>query len=66
MPLASADEVSAAVATAVQAQRGWAAWNPQRRARVMMKFIDLVNQNADELASPAQLRTRQDPRRRPR
>ncbi len=51
VPLASADEVSAAVATAVQAQRGWAAWNPQRRARVMMKFIDLVNQNADELAT---------------
>lgn len=51
VPLASADEVSAAVATAVEAQRGWAAWNPQRRARVLMKFIDLVNQNADELAS---------------
>ena len=51
VPLASADEVSAAVATAVEAQQGWAAWNPQRRARVLMKFIDLVNQNADELAT---------------
>ena len=51
VPLASAEEVSAAVATAVEAQRGWATWNPQRRARVLMRFIDLVNQNADELAT---------------
>ena len=39
-----------AVANAVEAQKEWAAWNPQRRARVMMKFVDLVNQNIDELA----------------
>ncbi|MGZ8176892.1 CoA-acylating methylmalonate-semialdehyde dehydrogenase [Williamsia sp. SKLECPSW1] len=50
VPLASVDEVGAAVASAVTAQKVWASWNPQRRARVMMRFVDLVNQNADELA----------------
>ena len=50
VPLASAAEVDAAVAVAVEAQKEWAAWNPQRRARVMMKFVELVNANADELA----------------
>ncbi|MEU0495331.1 CoA-acylating methylmalonate-semialdehyde dehydrogenase [Mycobacterium sp. NPDC006124] len=50
VPLASAEEVDAAVAVAVTAQKEWAAWNPQRRARVMMKFVELVNANADELA----------------
>ncbi|MDT4999463.1 MAG: malonate-semialdehyde dehydrogenase (acetylating) / methylmalonate-semialdehyde dehydrogenase, partial [Mycobacterium sp.] len=48
--LASAADVDAAVAVAVEAQKDWAAYNPQRRARVMMKFVDLVNQNMDELA----------------
>ena len=51
VPLATTAEVDAAVATAVQAQREWAAWNPQRRARVLMRFVDIVNQNADELAT---------------
>jgi malonate-semialdehyde dehydrogenase (acetylating) / methylmalonate-semialdehyde dehydrogenase len=48
--LASAADVDAAVAVAIEAQKEWAAWNPQRRARVMMKFVDLVNKNVDELA----------------
>ena len=48
--LASAADVDTAVASAVEAQQEWAAWNPQRRARVMMKFIDLVNANANEIA----------------
>lgn len=47
--LASRADVDAAVAVAVTAQREWAAWNPQRRARVMMKFVDLVNANKQEL-----------------
>ena len=50
VPMASSADVDAAVAVAVEAQKSWAAFNPQRRARVMMKFIDLVNQNIDELA----------------
>ncbi|OBG81168.1 methylmalonate-semialdehyde dehydrogenase (acylating) [Mycobacterium sp. E802] len=48
--LASAADVDNAVASAVKAQKEWAAYNPQRRARVLMKFIELVNANADELA----------------
>src|SRR5246127_2610738 len=49
-PMASAADVDAAVAVAVEAQKEWAAWNPQRRARVMMKLVELVNDHADELA----------------
>src|SRR5882757_2301494 len=50
VPMASTAEVDAAVAIAVEAQKQWAAWNPQRRARVMMKFVELVNKNGNELA----------------
>ncbi|MBY0289841.1 MAG: CoA-acylating methylmalonate-semialdehyde dehydrogenase [Mycobacteriaceae bacterium] len=50
VPMASRADVDAAVAGAAAAQKEWAAWNPQRRARVMMRFIDLVNQNVEELA----------------
>ena len=51
-------------AGAVEAQKKWAAFNPQRRARVLMRFIDLVNQNADELADLLSLETaRQKPTR---
>ena len=50
VPLASADEVRAAVENAKAAQPAWAAQNPQRRARVLMKFVDLVNQNMNDLA----------------
>lgn len=48
--LASATDVDAAVSGASEAQKEWAAYNPQRRARVLMKFIELVHQNANELA----------------
>ncbi|MGQ3676580.1 CoA-acylating methylmalonate-semialdehyde dehydrogenase [Xanthobacter sp. TB0139] len=48
--LASADELRAAVENAKAAQPAWAATNPQRRARVLMKFLDLVQRNYDELA----------------
>ena len=50
VPMGSAAAVNAAVASAIDAQKDWAAWNPQRRARVMMRFIELVNQHTDELA----------------
>ncbi|OHU98139.1 CoA-acylating methylmalonate-semialdehyde dehydrogenase [Mycobacterium talmoniae] len=50
VPMGSAADVDAAVASAAEAQKGWAATNPQRRARVMMRFIELVNANMDELA----------------
>ncbi|MGA2795165.1 MAG: aldehyde dehydrogenase family protein, partial [Roseiarcus sp.] len=48
--LAAKHEVRAAVENARAAQPGWAATNPQRRARVLMKFIDLIARNNDELA----------------
>ncbi len=48
--LASRAEVEAAVANAAAAQPGWGATNPQRRARVMMKFLELANQDINRLA----------------
>ncbi len=48
--LATSAEMRAAVENAKQAQIGWAAKNPQVRARVMVKFIELVNAEKDELA----------------
>src|SRR5690349_13627879 len=48
--MASAADVDTAVASAVQAQKVWAGFNPQRRGRVFMKFVALVNENIDELA----------------
>ncbi|HKU09695.1 MAG TPA: CoA-acylating methylmalonate-semialdehyde dehydrogenase [Sinomonas sp.] len=50
VPFASADEVRTAIASAEKGQQEWAALNPQRRARILLKFVDLVNQNIDELA----------------
>lgn len=49
-PLASKSEVDAIIAKAQAAQPAWAAVNPQRRARVMMKFVDLLNRDMDKLA----------------
>ena len=49
-PLASKAEVDAAVAHAAAVQPQWAAVNPQRRARVLMKFVELLNRDMDKLA----------------
>ena len=43
-------EVDAVIANAAAAQPAWAATNPQRRARVMFKFVELVQKEFDELA----------------
>ena len=48
--LANESELRAAVESAEAAQPAWAATNPQRRARVMMKFGALINEHMDELA----------------
>ena len=48
--LASIEEMTDAVAKAAEAQKVWAATNPQRRARVMMKFGALINDNMEKLA----------------
>ncbi|GAA6162458.1 CoA-acylating methylmalonate-semialdehyde dehydrogenase [Pelagimonas sp. KU-00592-HH] len=50
VPLASKEEFDAAVEIAAAAQPAWEAVNPQRRARVMMKFVDLLNRDMDKLA----------------
>lgn len=49
--LATAAEMQEAVAVAEKAQPAWAATNPQRRARVMMKFVTLLHRDMDKLAS---------------
>ncbi|MCP3732427.1 CoA-acylating methylmalonate-semialdehyde dehydrogenase [Sphingomonas sp. MG17] len=43
-------DLDAAMALAVKAQIGWAATNPQRRARVMFNFKALIEKHMDELA----------------
>ena len=43
-------DLEKAVALANAAQPAWAATNPQRRARVMFKFKELIEKNMDELA----------------
>ena len=48
--LASQSELRAAVENGKAAQPAWAATNPQRRARVMMKFVELLNRDMDKLA----------------
>jgi malonate-semialdehyde dehydrogenase (acetylating)/methylmalonate-semialdehyde dehydrogenase len=48
--LAKHAEVEHAIALAETAQPAWAAVNPQRRARVMFKFLELVQREFDSLA----------------
>ncbi|HAP12553.1 MAG TPA: methylmalonate-semialdehyde dehydrogenase (CoA acylating), partial [Afipia sp.] len=48
--LATKAEVRSAVENAKAAQEAWANTNPQRRARVMMKFLELVQRDYDKLA----------------
>ena len=48
--LANGADVDAAVAAAQAAFPAWADTPPIRRARVMFKFLELVNQHKDELA----------------
>ncbi len=48
--LANKSDVEAAIANAEAAQPAWAATNPQRRARVMFKFLELIQKEYDDLA----------------
>jgi malonate-semialdehyde dehydrogenase (acetylating)/methylmalonate-semialdehyde dehydrogenase len=50
LSLATVAELDSAVADAAKAQIKWGATNPQRRARVMMAFGALINQNMETLA----------------
>jgi malonate-semialdehyde dehydrogenase (acetylating) / methylmalonate-semialdehyde dehydrogenase len=49
--LASAGEVGDVVADAAAAQREWASWNPQRRARVLLRFLALAQEESEALAA---------------
>lgn len=50
VPLATADEVERAVTSAQEAFPVWSALNPQRRGRLLLQWVDRINENADELA----------------
>ena len=50
VPLANASELNAVVENAKAAQPAWAAENPQKRARVLMKFVQLLHRDMDKLA----------------
>ncbi|WP_374300852.1 CoA-acylating methylmalonate-semialdehyde dehydrogenase [Paracoccus sp. (in: a-proteobacteria)] len=50
LSLATKAELDHAVERAAEAQVKWGATNPQRRARVMMEFVRLINRDMDKLA----------------
>ncbi|WP_277614109.1 MULTISPECIES: CoA-acylating methylmalonate-semialdehyde dehydrogenase [Kaistia] len=50
LPLSTSAELDAAVASAKAAFPAWADTPPMKRARVMFKFKDLLEQNADRIA----------------
>ncbi|WP_151529423.1 MULTISPECIES: CoA-acylating methylmalonate-semialdehyde dehydrogenase [Corynebacterium] len=53
--LASTADVQEAIANARTAQPEWAALNPQKRMRVLMEWIRLINEHMDELATALSL-----------
>ncbi len=50
VPLGTSADLDRAIAAAQAVQPAWAATNPQRRARVMFRFKELVEANMDALA----------------
>ncbi|WP_439532539.1 CoA-acylating methylmalonate-semialdehyde dehydrogenase [Polymorphobacter sp.] len=48
--LATVEEMQAAIANSVEAQRSWREVNPQRRARVMFEFKRLIERDMNALA----------------
>jgi malonate-semialdehyde dehydrogenase (acetylating)/methylmalonate-semialdehyde dehydrogenase len=51
VPLASAEEMAEAVALAKQAFPKWASTPPLRRARILYRFLRLIEQHQDRIAS---------------
>src|SRR5690554_6745596 len=49
--MASAHDVDAAVASAKQAFASWADTPPVRRARILNRFLGLLNEHRDQLAA---------------
>lgn len=50
VPLAGLANTEAAISNAQEAQGDWAQWNPQRRARVLLRFLQLVEGERDSIA----------------
>ncbi len=50
VPLASTAEVESAIANAEQAQLEWGDTNPQKRARVLLRFLELINKDITNVA----------------
>ncbi|RDG39081.1 CoA-acylating methylmalonate-semialdehyde dehydrogenase [Streptomyces corynorhini] len=50
VPLAGRADTEAAITDAAAAQRDWGQWNPQRRARILLRFLQLVDAERDSLA----------------
>ncbi|MDO5635195.1 MAG: CoA-acylating methylmalonate-semialdehyde dehydrogenase [Micrococcus sp.] len=50
VPLGDAAQVAAAVESAHRAFPEWSGTNPQRRSRVLLEWVRLINANAEELA----------------
>ncbi|MFB7255506.1 CoA-acylating methylmalonate-semialdehyde dehydrogenase [Streptomyces nojiriensis] len=50
VPLAGRADTEAAIANAEEAQADWGQWNPQRRSRVLLRFLQLVEGERDCLA----------------
>ncbi len=50
LPMASADETTNVINRAAEAQGNWGATNPQKRGRVMMAMVGLMNRDMDKLA----------------
>ncbi|GAB2468497.1 aldehyde dehydrogenase family protein [Streptomyces hirsutus] len=50
VPLASRAETEEAINDAERAQHEWGQWNLQRRARVLLRFLQLAQQEKDSLA----------------
>ena len=53
--LANVDDVNHAIENSAQAQKAWAKHNPQKRVRIIMKWISLINENMDRLATTLSL-----------
>ncbi len=50
VPLAGRADTEAAIANAEEAQADWGQWNPQRRSRVLLRFLQLVEGERESLA----------------
>ncbi len=48
--MACATEVQGAIAAAQDAQKVWRTWSSQRRARVLMRFLQLAQEHSEEMA----------------